>query len=138
MATKKTEQEMAAKADVKKARDKAARKERPVGQQCNSKLCDIITDPESGFTVKTYGTPLKKPGLGTGYIGVITTSVLMVEGKPVGVSTQFVPGNLYIKTAKGHGSIKAYNEESHEKKREIRKQKKEAYKAKMEKAAKEA
>ena len=37
--------------------------------------------------------------------GVLVTSVLVVDGAPVNTSVAFVPGELAIKSKKGHGII---------------------------------
>ena len=39
------------------------------------------------------------------YQGVVVTSVLVIDGKPASTSVTFVPGNLTVKSKKGHGII---------------------------------
>ena len=59
-----------------------------------------------------------------GYQGVVVTSVLVTDGKPVSTSVSFVPGTLTVKSKKGHGVIcspknkKAKEEEEEEKEEE--------------------
>ena len=84
------------KLEKRKARMEAL-KNRPAGQRPNSKQCDVIEG--EGYKVNTYGYGLRDG------IGVITTSVLLDEkGKPVGISSAFVPGTR-LKSKKGHGTI---------------------------------
>jgi len=90
----------AAKAAKRKARQEAL-KNRPAGQRTNSKMIDII-DCGNGKTVKNYGYPVKTKGTSQ---GILVTSVVEVDGNPVSTSVTFVPGNLTIKSKKGHGMI---------------------------------
>lgn len=80
-----------------------ALKNRPSEQRPNSKQIDIIKLDEDGKkVVKNFGYSIKNKD---GYHGVLVTSVLEVEGTPVNTSVAFVPGNLTVKSKKGHGTI---------------------------------
>lgn len=115
MATKKSKNsEAAAKAQAeealakKKARAEArkeALKNRPAGQRPNGKQIDVIKFGEN-YSVEKFGTPIKVKG---GSLGVLVTSVVCdANGIPLAVSEAFVPGNLVVKSKKGHGTIVAY------------------------------
>ena len=47
----------------------------------------------------------QRPNSKEGYQGVVVTSVLVIDGKPTSTSVTFVPGNLTVKSKKGHGII---------------------------------
>ena len=88
-----------------KAAKKAARmeaiKNRPAGQRPNSKQVDVI-DLGNGNVIQNFGYPVKQKNL---HIGVLVTSVATKNGEVTSVSTSFVPGDLTIKSKKGHGVI---------------------------------
>lgn len=106
MAKKKEDTKKKVKDPEKEAKRKArmeALKNRPAEQRPNSKQIDIIKLDEDGKkVVKNFGYAIKNKD---GYQGVLVTSVLEVEGTPVNTSVAFVPGNLTIKSKKGHGTI---------------------------------
>lgn len=106
MAKKKEDTKKKVKDPEKEAKRKArmeALKNRPAEQRPNSKQIDIIKlDEEGKKVVKNFGYALKNK---EGYLGVLVTSVLEVEGTPVNTSVAFVPGNLTVKAKKGHGTI---------------------------------
>ena len=106
MAKKKEDTKKKVKDPEKEAKRKArmeALKNRPAEQRPNSKQIDIIKLDEDGKkVVKNFGYAIKNKD---GYQGVLVTSVLEVEGKPVNTSVAFVPGNLTVKAKKGHGTI---------------------------------
>lgn len=120
MATKKADTKK--KGDEKKDAEKEAKrkarqealKNRPAEQRPNSKQIDIIAINDKS-KVMNFGYAVKNK---EGYQGVVVTSVLVTEGKPVSTSVAFVPGNLTVKSKKGHGVIcspknkKDKNEES--------------------------
>ena len=120
MATKKKEdtKKKGAEKDAEKEAKRKARQEalknRPAEQRPNSKQIDVIAINEKS-EVRNYGYAVKNK---EGYQGVVVTSVLVTEGKPVSTSVAFVPGNLTVKSKKGHGVIcspknkKDKNEES--------------------------
>lgn len=106
MAKKKEDTKKKVKDPEKEAKRKArmeALKNRPAEQRPNSKQIDIIKlDEEGNKVVKNFGYAIKNKD---GYQGVLVTSVLEVEGTPVNTSVAFVPGNLTVKSKKGHGTI---------------------------------
>ena len=92
------------KDEAKEAKRKArmeALKNRPAEQRPNSKQIDVIKINEKS-EVRNYGYAVKNK---EGYQGVVVTSVLVIEGKPTTTSVTFVPGNLTVKSKKGHGII---------------------------------
>lgn len=109
MATKKKEDSKKkgsekVKDEAKEAKRKArmeALKNRPAEQRPNSKQIDVIKINEKS-EVRNYGYAVKNK---EGYQGVVVTSVLVIEGKPTNTSVTFVPGNLTVKSKKGHGII---------------------------------
>lgn len=109
MATKKKEDSKKkgtekVKDEAKEAKRKArmeALKNRPAEQRPNSKQIDVIKVNEKS-EVRNYGYAVKNK---EGYQGVVVTSVLVIEGKPTTTSVTFVPGNLTVKSKKGHGII---------------------------------
>lgn len=111
MATKKKEdpkkkggKEKEEKDAEKKAKRKArmeALKNRPAEQRPNSKQIDVIKINDKS-EVQNYGYAVKNK---EGYQGVVVTSVLVIDGKPASTSVTFVPGNLTVKSKKGHGII---------------------------------
>lgn len=89
------------KAAKRKARLEAI-KNRPAEQRQNSKSIDIIPG-ENGTKVTNYGHPVK---VGKTHLGVLVTSVATdANGKVIGTSTTFVPGELTIKSKKSHGNF---------------------------------
>lgn len=84
----------------RKAR-KEALKNRPAEQRTNSKQIDVIAINDKS-KVMNFGYAVKNK---EGYQGVVVTSVLVVDGAPVNTSVAFVPGELTIKSKKGHGII---------------------------------
>lgn len=109
MATKKKEDSKKkgsekVKDEAKEAKRKArmeALKNRPAEQRPNSKQIDVIKINEKS-EVRNYGYAVKNK---EGYQGVVVTSVLVIDGKPATTSVTFVPGNLTVKSKKGHGII---------------------------------
>ena len=108
MATKKTKEaaksEKKVKDPEKEAKRKArmeALKNRPAEQRPNSKQIDVIKINDKS-EVQNYGYAVKNK---EGYQGVVVTSVLVIDGKPTSTSVTFVPGNLTVKSKKGHGII---------------------------------
>lgn len=109
MATKKKEDSKKkgsekVKDEAKEAKRKArmeALKNRPAEQRPNSKQIDVIKINEKS-EVRNYGYAVKNK---EGHQGVVVTSVLVIEGKPTTTSVTFVPGNLTVKSKKGHGII---------------------------------
>lgn len=107
MATKKKEdtKKKGAEKDAEKEAKRKARQEalknRPAEQRPNSKQIDVIAINEKS-EVRNYGYAVKNK---EGYQGVVVTSVLVTDGKPVSTSVAFVPGNLTVKSKKGHGVI---------------------------------
>lgn len=100
---KETKKAMSAeeKAAKKKARQEAI-KNRPAGQRCNSKQIDVI-ETENG-TVETWGYPVvaarKK------HIGVLTTTIVKgKDGNVISTASTWVPGDITVKSKKGHGII---------------------------------
>lgn len=112
MATKKKEdtkkkggKEKDAEKDAEKEAKRKARmealKNRPAEQRPNSKQIDVIKINDKS-EVQNYGYAVKNK---EGYQGVVVTSVLVIDGKPDSTSVTFVPGNLTVKSKKGHGII---------------------------------
>lgn len=89
-----------ARMEALKARMKAL-KNRPAEQRPNSKQIDVIKINDKS-EVQNYGYAVKNK---EGYQGVVVTSVLVIDGKPTSTSVTFVPGNLTVKSKKGHGII---------------------------------
>lgn len=101
MATKK-DKKADPKAEEKAAKRKArmeAIKNRPAGQRPNSKQIDVIQISEKA-QVMNFGYPVKSK---EGNLGVLVTSVTVVDGVPTSSSVTFVPGKLTVKAKKGHG-----------------------------------
>lgn len=109
MATKKKEDSKKkgsekVKDEAKEAKRKArmeALKNRPAEQRPNSKQIDVIKINDKS-EVQNYGYAVKNK---EGYQGVVVTSILVIDGKPTSTSVTFVPGNLTVKSKKGHGII---------------------------------
>lgn len=107
MATKKKEdtKKKGAEKDAEKEAKRKARQEalknRPAEQRPNSKQIDVIAINEKS-EVRNYGYAVKNK---EGYQGVVVTSVLITDDKPVSTSVSFVPGTLTVKAKKGHGVI---------------------------------
>lgn len=76
-------------------------KNRPAGQRPNGKQIDVIKISDNS-EVQNFGYAIKTK---KGAQGVLVTSVLVVDGAPVNTSVAFVPGELAIKSKKGHGVI---------------------------------
>lgn len=76
-------------------------KNRPAGQRPNGKQIDVIKISDKS-EVQNFGYAIKNK---KGAQGVLVTSVLVVDGTPVNTSVAFVPGELAIKSKKGHGII---------------------------------
>lgn len=89
-----------ARMEALKARIEAL-KNRPAEQRPNSKQIDVIKINDKS-EVQNYGYAVKNK---EGYQGVVVTSVLVIDGKPTSTSVTFVPGNLTVKSKKGHGII---------------------------------
>lgn len=105
MATKKDKKAAAdPKAEEKAAKRKArmeALKNRPAVQRPNSKQIDVIECPAG--IIKNYGYAIKNR---SGYQGVLVTSVVEnKDGEVINTSVTFIPGNLTVKSKKGHGVI---------------------------------
>lgn len=99
---KETKKAMSAeeKAAKKKARQEAI-KNRPEGQRCNSKQIDVI-GTEKG-TVETWGYPVVAARK---HIGVLTTTIVKdKDGNVISTASTWVPGDITIKSKKGHGII---------------------------------
>lgn len=93
-------EEKAAKAAKKKARLEAI-KNRPAGQRCNSKQIDVI-ETENG-TVETWGYPVVAARK---HIGVLTTTIVKgKDGNVISTASTWVPGDITVKSKKGHGII---------------------------------
>lgn len=109
MATKKKEdtkkkgggKEKDAEKEAKRKARMEALKNRPAEQRPNSKQIDVIKINDKS-EVQNYGYAVKNK---EGYQGVVVTSVLVIDGKPASTSVTFVPGNLTVKSKKGHGII---------------------------------
>lgn len=90
-----------AEKEAKKAARREALKNRPAGQRPNSKQIDIIAGKDT--VVENYGYAIKTK---KGYQGVLVTSVVKdAEGKILSSTVTFVPGQLTVKSKKGHGTI---------------------------------
>lgn len=89
-----------ARMEALKARREAL-KNRPAGQRPNGKQIDVIKISDNS-EVQNFGYAIKTK---KGAQGVLVTSVLVVDGAPVNTSVAFVPGELAIKSKKGHGTI---------------------------------
>lgn len=98
---KKGGKEKDAEKEAKRKARMEALKNRPAEQRPNSKQIDVIKVNEKS-EVRNYGYAVKNK---EGYQGVVVTSVLVIEGKPTTTSVTFVPGNLTVKSKKGHGII---------------------------------
>lgn len=99
---KETKKAMSAeeKAAKKKARLEAIKK-RPAGQRCNSKQIDVI-ETENG-TVETWGYPVVAARK---HIGVLTTTIVKgKDGNVISTASTWVPGDITVKSKKGHGII---------------------------------
>lgn len=99
---KETKKAMSAeeKASKKKARLEAI-KNRPAGQRCNSKQIDVI-ETENG-TVETWGYPVVAARK---HIGVLTTTIVKgKDGNVISTASTWVPGDITVKSKKGHGII---------------------------------
>ena len=99
---KETKKAMSAeeKAAKKKARQEAI-KNRPAGQRCNSKQIDVI-ETENG-TVETWGYPVVAARK---HIGVLTTTIVKgKDGNVISTASTWVPGDITVKSKKGHGII---------------------------------
>lgn len=99
---KETKKAMSAeeKAAKKKARLEAI-KNRPVGQRCNSKQLDVI-ETENG-TVETWGYSVVATRK---HIGVLTTTIVKgKDGNVISTASTWVPGDITVKSKKGHGII---------------------------------
>lgn len=94
------EAKLKARKEALKAR-KEALKNRPAEQRPNSKQIDVIAINDKS-KVMNFGYAVKNK---EGYQGVVVTSVLVTDGKPVSTSVSFVPGTLTVKSKKGHGVI---------------------------------
>ena len=91
--------------EAKKAARKEALKNRPEGQRPNGKQIDVILSEGGKVLVKKYATPVK---VKMRSIGCLVTSVgFDKDGNVTSVSEAFVPGNLVVKSKKGHGNITA-------------------------------
>lgn len=108
MATKKEDtkkkganKEKDAEKEAKRKARMEALKNRPAEQRPNSKQIDVIKIGEKS-EVQNFGYAVKNK---EGYQGVVVTSILVTDGKPVSTSVSFVPGNLTVKSKKGHGVI---------------------------------
>lgn len=87
--------------EAKRKARKEALKNRPAEQRPNSKQIDVIAINDKS-KVMNFGYAVKNK---KGYQGVVVTSVLVTDGKPVSTSVLFVPGTLTVKSKKGHGVI---------------------------------
>lgn len=87
--------------EAKRKARKEALKNRPAEQRPNSKQIDVIAINDKS-KVMNFGYAVKNK---EGYQGVVVTSVLVTDGKPVSTSVSFVPGTLTVKSKKGHGVI---------------------------------
>lgn len=107
--TKKKEEDTKKKGDKEKDPEKEAKrkarreaiKNRPAGQRPNGKQIDVIKISDKS-EVQNFGYAIKTK---KGAQGVLVTSVLVVDGTPVNTSVALVPGELAIKSKKGHGII---------------------------------
>ena len=109
MATKSKKEDPKKKGSKEKDPEKEAKrkarmealKNRPAEQRPNSKQIDVIAIDDKS-KIMNYGYAVKNK---EGYQGVVVTSVLVIDGKPTSTSVTFVPGNLTVKSKKGHGII---------------------------------
>lgn len=111
MATKKEKKVTAEKVEKKvlTAEEKAAKrkarmealKNRPEGQRPNGKQMDVIQISEKS-EVRKYASVVKVKGKS---LGCLITTVGLVNGEVVSVSEEFVPGELTVKSKKGHGTL---------------------------------
>lgn len=105
MATKK-DKKADPKSEEKAAKRKArmeALKNRPAEQRPNGKQIDVIKIDNIDGEVRNYGYPVKNK---EGHIGVIVTSIIVDKnGNITSNGITFVPGNLTVKSKKGHGVI---------------------------------
>lgn len=92
----------AEKAAKRKARMEAL-KNRPEEQRPNGKQMDVIKLDEKN-EVRKYAAPVKVKGRS---IGCLVTTVALVNGTIVSVSETFVPGEIVVKSKKGHGTLTA-------------------------------
>lgn len=97
---KDAEKEAKRKARIEALKNRPA-EQRPAEQRPNSKQIDVIKINDKS-EVQNYGYAVKNK---EGYQGVVVTSVLVIDGKPASTSVTFVPGNLTVKSKKGHGII---------------------------------
>lgn len=102
-----TQKKSAKEKDPEKEAKRKARmeaiKNRPAGQRPNGKQIDVIKISDNDNSeVQNFGYAIKTK---KGAQGVLVTSVLVVNGAPVNTSVAFVPGELAIKSKKGHGII---------------------------------
>ena len=117
---KKGDKEKDPEKEAKRKARKEALKNRPAEQRPNSKQIDVISINDKS-QVMNFGYAVRNK---EGYQGVVVTSVLVTDGKPVSTSVSFVPGILTVKSKKGHGVIcspknkKAKEEEEEEEEEE--------------------
>ena len=95
---KKGDKEKDPEKEAKRKARQEALKNRPAEQRPNSKQISINDKSK----VMNFGYAVKNK---EGYQGVVVTSVLVTDGKPVSTSVSFVPGTLTVKSKKGHGVI---------------------------------
>ena len=88
------------KAAKRKARMEAL-KNRPEGQRPNGKQMDVIQISEKS-EVRKYASVVKVKGKS---LGCLITTVGLVNGEVVSVAEEFVPGDLTVKSKKGHGTL---------------------------------
>lgn len=98
---KEKDPEKEAEKEAKRKARKEALKNRPAEQRPNSKQIDVIAINDKS-KVMNFGYAVKNK---EGYQGVVVTSVLVTDDKPVSTSVSFVPGTLTVKAKKGHGVI---------------------------------
>lgn len=86
---------------AKRAKRLEALKNRPAGQRPNSKQIDVI---ETGTgTVETFGYPVVARRK---HIGVLTATVVKdKDGNVLSVASEWIPGDITVKSKKGHGTI---------------------------------
>lgn len=131
---KETKKAMSAeeKAAKKKARLEAI-KNRPAGQRCNSKQIDVI-ETENG-TVETWGYPVVAAA--RKHIGVLTTTIVKgKDGNVISTASTWVPGDITVKSKKGHGiitGVKSKKEKEEEEDTDTEKDEAKASKAKKSK-----
>ena len=102
-ATEKTEKKVMT-AEEKAARKKArmeALKNRPEGQRPNGKQMDVIHISEKS-EVRKYASVIKVKGVS---LGCLVITVGLVNGQVFPLSEVFVPGELTVKSKKGHGTL---------------------------------